>query len=244
MTALPMASRPVAEGRLHRLLALAAVGLVLLTGLLLNPNAAGPAHASTLESAMTADINAARAAHGLPALHVASDLVSVARSHSSAMASSHNLFHTPNLTSAICCWLAVGENVGEGGSVAAVNSAFLASSPHRANILDSRYTQVGVGIVVDSSGTLWVTEDFRQPNGSSASAPAPPPAPSPSTHPSTTAKTTTSRTTTRAPQPVSRSAARAPLAMVLLSRQITPGYRDPLQAAEQFCRVMAAAAKG
>lgn len=240
MTALPVTTRPAAAGRHNRLLVLATAVLVLLAGLLVNPGGATPAHASTLESAMTADINAARAAHGLPALHVAADLVSVARSHSAAMASSHTLFHTPNLTSAICCWLAVGENVGEGGSVSAVNSAFLASAPHRANILDSRYTQVGVGIVVDSSGTLWITEDFRKPNGSSSSSPAPAPARTPSTH----ASSTPSRTPTRAAQQVSRSSARAPLALVLLDRQITPGYRDPLRAAEEFCRVMATAAKG
>ncbi len=215
-----------------RLAALALAAVALLTGLLVNPVSVVPAQASTLEAAMTADINAARAAHGLPALRVAADLVRVARSHSAAMAGARMLYHTPNLTAAICCWLAVGENVGEGGSVAAVNAAFLASAPHRANILNSRYTQVGVGIVVDSAGTLWVTEDFRRP---SSSAPAGQASPS-----SATAATSTSG---RAGQSVSRSATRAPVGIVALHAQVSPGYRDPLRAAEEFCRVMAAAAR-
>jgi uncharacterized protein YkwD len=35
------------------------------------------------------------------------------------------------------------------------------SAPHRANILNSRVGQVGVG-VVSAGGLLWITEIFRQ----------------------------------------------------------------------------------
>jgi hypothetical protein len=37
------------------------------------------------------------------------------------------------------------------------------SAPHRANILDPRMRQVGVGIV-KRDGALWVTEVFRDPH--------------------------------------------------------------------------------
>ena len=38
------------------------------------------------------------------------------------------------------------------------------SAPHRANILNQRMRQVGVGVVF-AGGRLWVTEVFRQPAG-------------------------------------------------------------------------------
>jgi len=44
------------------------------------------------------------------------------------------------------------------------------SPEHRANILDHDFTQVGVGVSVDKNGIIWVTEDFRQPMGSSTTA--------------------------------------------------------------------------
>jgi uncharacterized protein YkwD len=47
------------------------------------------------------------------------------------------------------------------------------STPHRANILSSAYTQVGVGAVVDSAGIMWVSEIFRRPSGAVAPAPKP-----------------------------------------------------------------------
>jgi uncharacterized protein YkwD len=38
----------------------------------------------------------------------------------------------------------------------------MASAPHRANILDRDYTQVGVGAIV-RDGRVWVAEVFRRP---------------------------------------------------------------------------------
>ena len=40
----------------------------------------------------------------------------------------------------------------------------MASAPHRANILDRRMEQVGVGFVL-VNGQLWVTEVFRSRAG-------------------------------------------------------------------------------
>jgi hypothetical protein len=132
----------------------------------------GSAAASTasFEQQFVAKMNAARAAAGLPAYSVASDLTSIARSHSRSMASQQRLYHNPSLTSQVQDWQAVGENVGEGPTVDDIHSAFMHSTEHRANILDHDFTQVGVGVAVDSNGIIWVTEDFRQPMHS-ASAP-------------------------------------------------------------------------
>ncbi|MHB8718768.1 MAG: CAP domain-containing protein [Candidatus Dormibacteria bacterium] len=81
----------------------------------------------------------------------------------------------------------IGWNVGGGASSAAsaINSAFMNSSEHRANILDANYTEAGMGS--DNSGTqawtggggsyqyTWMfSEEFAQVAGS-----APPPTPAP-----------------------------------------------------------------
>ena len=51
-----------------------------------------------------------------------------------------------------------------GYSVLDLHHAFMASAPHRANILDRRMEQVGVGFV-SVNGQLWVTEVFRSRAG-------------------------------------------------------------------------------
>lgn len=123
---------------------------------------AAPAGATTTrEARLLVRINEARASHGLAPLHLSTDLVTSARRHSRVMAAEGLLFHTPTLTS-LCCWSAIAENVGTAFSVSGVHQAFMASAPHRANILDRRMRQVGVGIIV-VNGRLWVTEVFRDP---------------------------------------------------------------------------------
>lgn len=117
----------------------------------------------SIAAAFVADINLARAQAGLPAYAVAADLVSIAAGHSAQMAASQTLYHNPQLTSVVPDWQSVGENVGVGPAVSAINTAFLESPDHRANILDVHFTQVGVGVVIDSRGAIWVTEDFREP---------------------------------------------------------------------------------
>jgi uncharacterized protein YkwD len=124
----------------------------------------------TFESEFIAKMNAARQSAGLAPYAVASDLTSVARSHSAHMASSGSLYHNPSLTSDVSNWQAVGENVGEGPNVDDIHTAFMNSPEHRANILDHDFTQVGVGVSVDKNGIIWVTEDFRQPMSSGGSA--------------------------------------------------------------------------
>jgi hypothetical protein len=121
--------------------------------------------------------NSARAAAGLPGLSVSSDLAAAARSQAARMAASHTLAHTPNLAQAVCCWRALGENVGEGGSATILQNAFMASPEHRANILSSAYSQIGIGVVVDAKGVMWVSEIFRAPSGAAPPAPAPKPQP-------------------------------------------------------------------
>lgn len=116
--------------------------------------------------------NAARAAEGQAPLARADDLVAVARGHAQRMADEGRIFHNANLRDEVDGWQVVGENVGRAGSIAEVHDAFMASPAHRANVVESRFTQAGMG-VVDLNGELWVVEVFRQPMAAAAPAPAP-----------------------------------------------------------------------
>jgi uncharacterized protein YkwD len=128
---------------------------------------AGPASASSdPANSLVAATNQARGVAGVSSLSVSGDLVAAATRQAQNMAASGLLYHTPGLSSAICCWVVVGENVGEGPSAARLQAAFMASPEHRANILRTSFTQIGVGYAVDRRGTLWVSEIFRRPSGS------------------------------------------------------------------------------
>ncbi len=161
----------------HRPRGTVAVVMLVVAGLLLPP-APTPAHADAgLESQFVSALNSARAAQGLPALEIAGDLTSVARSHSRVMADADHLHHNPDLGSAVTGWRKVGENVGRGPSVSSIHDALMNSPGHRRNILDADWTQLGMGVVVDD-GQLWVTQVFRTP-ADAAPAPAPEPEPAP-----------------------------------------------------------------
>ncbi|HTY72623.1 MAG TPA: CAP domain-containing protein [Actinomycetes bacterium] len=127
--------------------------------------------------------NGARSANGVHALASAGDLASIAQRQAQRMADKGQLFHNPNLASEVKNWQKVGENVGYGPDVQSIHNAFMHSPPHRANILDSDFTQIGVGVVV-KNGVVWVSEVFREPAGSASTpkhhhAPTPKPSPSP-----------------------------------------------------------------
>jgi hypothetical protein len=107
--------------------------------------------------------NSARGSHGLRAYATSADLSAVARRWAAHMAAHHQLEHNPSFTSQVCCWRSLGENVGVGATEAQIQRAFMASAPHRANILSSSFTQVGIGTARGSDGKLYVDALFRQP---------------------------------------------------------------------------------
>ena len=146
----------------HRItLALTTLALAL-TAVLTGALTAAPAGATTAEDSLTARLNGARSDHGVPSLATRSDLVAVARAQATRMADSGTLYHNPNLTTDVTNWRWVGENVGYGPDVQTVHVAFMNSDGHRANILDTDYTEVGVG-VVERGDRVWVAEVFRRP---------------------------------------------------------------------------------
>ncbi len=57
-------------------------------------------------------------------------------------------------------WCHLGENVGMGPSLAAVQNAFMHSAPHRANILNPVYDRIGTGVARNSAGYYFVVQEF------------------------------------------------------------------------------------
>jgi uncharacterized protein YkwD len=146
----------------HRALAAITAAMLVLAALVTGAVTAQPAGASTVENNFTYRLNHARIIRGIPALHVRASLVRVARAQAARMASRDLLYHNPNLTTDVTNWQFVGENVGYGPSPRSIHRAFMHSPPHRANILDRDYTQVGIGSVT-KNGRIWVAQVFRRP---------------------------------------------------------------------------------
>jgi cysteine-rich secretory family protein len=135
---------------------LLAVALVL-GGIIFTP---ARAFASSDESRFTSLLNHERTSRGGHALVTKSDLVAIARRHSQDMANRGSIYHNQDLPNEVGGnWRILGENVGRGGSVDSIHKAFMNSAPHRHNILDSRFNQIGVGTVV-KNGYIYVTEVF------------------------------------------------------------------------------------
>jgi uncharacterized protein YkwD len=137
------------------------VVLVLLAHVQLAPQAAA-ATLPTAEAEFLCSVNAEREKAGLPGLRVVAELTSTARAHSARMADASRLYHNPNLSSEVSNWRVLAENVGRGQSVVSRHQAFMGSRGHRANILNTSVTEVGIGVEARGS-TLWVTQVFRQP---------------------------------------------------------------------------------
>jgi uncharacterized protein YkwD len=145
-----------------------------------SPSASAGGSAATQVLAL---INQARTAAGLPALTISSGLETSSSQHNLRMADGCGLSHQcpgePALgareTAAGVDWTSAGENIGEGGPVAGTAAAIaqmavgltqsmLNEQPpddgHRLNILSSSFTHIGIAVYRDSSGTVWLTQDF------------------------------------------------------------------------------------
>ncbi len=122
--------------------------------------AIGPA-ASSPEENFTYWMNQARDRN----LELGWRLRELAEYHSHVMANRGYIFHVPYLEARLSdagarfTWW--GDNVGVGrpGKLHDLFVAFMASPAHRENILDPRFTRVGVG-VVERDGFAWVTTIF------------------------------------------------------------------------------------
>lgn len=109
-------------------------------------------------------VNHARGQAGLAGLTRDTAADAVARSWSGRMAQSGSLAHNPSLASDVdrmvtTQWTRLGENVGVGWDVPGLHAAFMNSPGHRANVLGD-FNRVGIGVVRNPDGRLWVTFVF------------------------------------------------------------------------------------
>ena len=117
--------------------------------------------------------NQQRAAGGLGGLSVDASLTSIARQRAQDMAAKNYFAHTsPTGQTAFTLMNGVGyvyaiagENIARNNypdaeSVSTAMSGFMNSPSHRANIMDGRYTKVGIGMAVDASGMKYFAVVF------------------------------------------------------------------------------------
>lgn len=151
------------------------------------PSATAPGAPGTdLDPALAqvlAVINQARAAQGVAPLQMLAGLQTSADAHNHTMAAGCGLQHQcpgepafgARENAAGVQWTTAGENIGEGGPVADTTAAIadmavgltnsmLAEQPpndgHRRNILNPAFHHIGIELLRDSSGTVWMTQDF------------------------------------------------------------------------------------
>jgi uncharacterized protein YkwD len=107
--------------------------------------------------------NASRVNHDVQRVDLNDRLSELARRHSVKMAETGDLFHTADPARYYLkgmTWHYWGENVGvTGGSIPELEQAFMASTYHRANILNRTFRHVAIG-TTRANGMLWVTVFF------------------------------------------------------------------------------------
>ena len=132
---------------------------------------------TALEQALFNDTNRRRASQGLPALVPNQSLIGIARIRSQDMATHHYFSHTSPVTGDTAFSLMdrygipyawAGENLAENNypldqCEQVADDALWNSPPHRENILNTHYTQAGVGFAEDASGMVYFTVIFTGP---------------------------------------------------------------------------------
>jgi uncharacterized protein YkwD len=142
-----------------------------------NPRATAPSTApsaaSFAETVLTLT-NAERRRAGLAELEQSPSLSVAAQLHADQMRAAGRMAHelpgapyprpVDRLKAASYPWQAYAENVAMGQkSEAEVMAAWMGSSGHRQNILNPRYTQLGIGVAVDEAGRPYYAQVFGQP---------------------------------------------------------------------------------
>lgn len=128
-------------------------------------------------NAFVAAINELRISKGVGPLSVDGNMTDIAQSWANSMALADGISHRADLRAGVTGdWQTLGENVGVGPAVGSLMDAFIASPGHYKNLVDPRFTHVGVG-TVRIGGILYTAHEFMALRGGSvASTPAPAPA--------------------------------------------------------------------
>lgn len=106
-------------------------------------------------------VNQSRAAHGRRALAEDTTATTKAQAWAEHLARRGSLAHSHLPSGMGGGWRYLGENVGYGGSIHAVHNGYMNSPGHKANILNSRFTHMGVG-VAKANGRVYTVIVFVQ----------------------------------------------------------------------------------
>lgn len=132
--------------------------------------------------------NLERAAAGLPSLQVNANAADLAVAHSRRMAAAGDIFHNDGyFTAEVRQRLgakSLGENVAMNRSVDDAHRRLMLSPDHRANLLNPKFTEVGMAVARSADGMGFLTQDFLEPAAARAvpnvvATPAPAPEPAP-----------------------------------------------------------------
>jgi uncharacterized protein YkwD len=167
--------------RVRLLSALVLTLAVFATGAAISGSA--PASAATrqqIAATVLAQLNGERKAHHLKPLKMNAKLVLSAHRHNLTMAQVQTLTHQApgeaffgkRIRKAGFAYSYAGENIGENSDASTRGAQTLETmmytekppqDGHRRNILDTHFTYVGIDVVIDATGRLWLTEDFARP---------------------------------------------------------------------------------
>jgi hypothetical protein len=154
--------------------------LILVTFLLL----VLPAHAITLtadEQLMLNLVNKERRANGLNALEIDSKMLMMARRYSQEMIDNSFFSHTSPVSGELLervtkagvddGWLLAGENLAGAPTVESAFQGLMNSPTHKDNILEPKYTHVGIGVIDGGPyGKMFSQEFISYPNKSLSAA--------------------------------------------------------------------------
>jgi uncharacterized protein YkwD len=102
------------------------------------------------------ELNADRAAYKLRTLGTQADAQNKAQAWAEKLARENTLYHSTLSSGIRVKWCSIGENVGYGPSVAAVEDAYMASPGHKANIVSTKWNGVGVGYATNGKRVFTV----------------------------------------------------------------------------------------
>jgi uncharacterized protein YkwD len=122
-----------------------------------------PAYTMTVQQrTVVKQINASRTNRSRGGLNTSRVMNDRAQRWAIHLAQCRCLDHRRGPFGALPGWCSAAENVGRsgGGSVGSVHGAFMASSGHRNNILNRRWTSMGVGAAVNRFGEWFVVHAF------------------------------------------------------------------------------------
>lgn len=123
---------------------------------------------SAQEQKMLYLLNGDRISNGLPALETDAELCRIARIKSADMRDNGYFAHESPTYGRVgdmlrrfgYAYTAAGENIAHHAGVDKAQAAFMSSAGHRANILSTAWSKVGIGVVTDRNGFIYATQIF------------------------------------------------------------------------------------